>query len=147
MTSGQKAGTTLAGVLAVLTLVLASQSLPVIQFLFGEFRAFATLPLFGPVLVAVIVGSIAPAWLPHALPSSWPSHRTKRVTRLLGFCIAFAMVVVRYPSLIGLQYALFAGSGAYMLWTVGAGFYYRHMPENAPGSLLDAPKKGPAGDA
>lgn len=137
MTGSQKAVGAGIGVslLAVLTLVLSSQSLPVIQFLFGELRAFAALPLFGPVVVAMVVGAISPAWLPHVLPESWPAHRTKRVTRLLGFCIAFGMVTVRYPSAIGLQYGLFAGSGAYMLWTMGASFFYRTVPKAEPPSL------------
>lgn len=142
MTGAQKAvgAGALATVLAVLTLLLSSQSLPVIQFLFGELRAFAALPLFGPVTIAMVVGAVAPGWLPHFLPDCWPAHRTKRVTRLLGFGIAFVMVVCRYPSLIGLQYGLFAGSGAYMLWTMLASFIYRTAPHVQPPSLVDSPK-------
>jgi hypothetical protein len=136
MTSEQKIGAgTLATVLAILTLVLSSQSLPVIQWAFGEFKAFAGLPLFAPVTMAVIVGAIAPAWLPHVLPACWPEHRTKRVTRLLGFGIAFLMVVGQYRSAIGAQYGLFAGSGAYMLWTMLASFVYRVVPQAKPPSM------------
>lgn len=128
VTTQQKLGAgALATVLAVLTLVLSSQSLPVIQFMFGELRVFAGLPLFGPVLVAAAVGTVAPFWLPHLLPASWPAHRTLRVTRLLGFCIALGMVAVRYPSAIGVQYGLFAGSLAYMGYTMASACLYRRL--------------------
>lgn len=135
MTGSQKTGTALAGVLAVMTLLLASQSLPVMQFLFGQVRTFASLPLFGPVTVAVLVGAIAPAWLPHVLPSSWPVHKVKRITRLSGFTIGFLVVFWRYPNAVGFQYGLFAGSGAYMVWTVVSGFVYRHAPKVEPPSM------------
>lgn len=141
MTTGQKVGAgALATVLAVLTLVLSSQSLPVIQFLFGELRTFAALPMFGPVMVAALVGTVAPFWLPHVLPACWPAHRTLRVTRLLGFGIAFVMVAARYPSAIGVQYGLFAGSAAYMGYTMASAGLYRllgHKPPSLQGG--DAP--------
>lgn len=137
MTDGQKTGTTLATVLAVLALVMGSQSLPFLQWVFGEFKVMAGLPLFAPVTIAVVVGAAAPAWLPHVLPATWPAHRTKRVTRLLGFGIAFVMVAARYPSAIGLQYGLFAGTGAYVLWTMVSSFVYRTLPQTKPKSLDD----------
>lgn len=130
--------TKFAGVLAVLTLLLASQSLPVIQFLVGELKVFAALPLFAPIVIAAIVGAIAPAWLPHMLPASWPPHRTKRVTRLLACGIAFVMVIWRYPSAIGFQYGLFAASMAYVVWTMLSGYVYRKMPHLTPPSLEPA---------
>lgn len=136
MTTGQK---TSAGIgvtiLAVLTLVLSSQSLPVIQWIFGEFKVLAGLPLFAPTTIAMLVGAGAPAWLPHVLPPCWPAHRTMRVTRLLGFGIAFVMVFWRYPSAIGFQYGLFAGTGAYVTWTMASSFYYRLRPQAQPESL------------
>lgn len=135
MTNGQKGGTALAGLGAVLTLVLASQSLPAVQFLFGEIRTFASLPLFGPVVVAAVVGAVAPAWLPHLVPPSWARHTTKRVTRLLGFSIAFVMVFWRYPSPVGAQYGLFAGTAAYVLYTIGSSLFYRHFPQAEPPSM------------
>lgn len=135
MTNTQKTGTALAGLMAVLTLLLASQSLPVMQFLFGELRTFANLPLFGPVVVAALVGAVAPAWLPYLVPPSWERHVTKRVTRLLGFAISFGMVFWRYPNAIGAQYGLFAGSMAYMLWTMGSSLFYRHFPQAEPPSM------------
>jgi len=99
MTTGQKAGAGIGvTVLAILTLVLSSQALPFFQWAWGELKLLAALPLFGPTLVASIVGGIAPAWLPHFLP-----HRTMRATRLLGFGGAFLMVTWRYPSAIGIQ--------------------------------------------
>lgn len=135
MTTGQKTGTALAGVMAVLTLLMASQSLPVMQFLFGEVRTFASLPLFGPVAVAAIVGAVAPAWLPHLVPARWERHATKRVTRLLGFSVAFVMVFSRYPNAIGAQYGLFAGTAAYVLYTMGSSLFYRHFPKAEPPSM------------
>lgn len=141
MTNGQKGGTALAGIGAVLTLILASQSLPAIQFLFGELRTFANLPLFGPVVVAAFVGAVAPAWLPYLVPSSWERHTTKRVTRLLGSSIAFVMVFWRYPSAVGAQYGLFAGTMAYVLYTMGSSLFYRHFPQAEPESMK--PDDGP----
>jgi hypothetical protein len=135
MTPPQKTGTALAGVIAVLTLLLASQSLPVLQFIFGELRTFANLPLFGPVVVAALVGAVAPSWLPHLVPSSWERHTTKRVTRLLGSSIAFLMVFWRYPNAIGAQYGLFAGTMAYVLYTMGSSLFYRHFPQAEPESM------------
>lgn len=135
MTNGQKSGTALAGVGAVLTLLLASQSLPVLQFLLGELRLFASLPLFGPVVVAAVVGAVAPSWLPYLVPPAWERHTTKRVTRLLGFCIAFAMVICRYPNAVGAQYGLFAGTMSYVLYTMGSSMFYRHFPKAEPESM------------
>ena len=136
MTTSQRVGAgALATALAVLTLLLSSQSLPVIQFLFGELRTFAGLPLFGPVLIAAVVGTAVPFWLPHLLPPAWPAHKTLRVTRLLGFCIALGMVASRYPSAIGVQYGLFAGSLAYMGYTMASALLYRHARK--PPSLCD----------
>jgi hypothetical protein len=137
VTTAQKTGTALATALAILTVVLGSQSLPVIKFLFGELRAVLALPLTVPVMVAVIVGAVSMSWLPHLLPRTWPAHRTKRVTRLLGFATAFLMIVSRYPNAIGIQFGLFAGTGAYVLWTVVAGFVYRALPQTKPESLDD----------
>lgn len=142
MTAGEKTGTLLASVLAILTLVMGSQSLPFLQWLFSEAKQVFTLPLFAPLSIAVIVGACAPAWLPYALPSTWPAHRTKRVTRLLGFLIAFSMMVVQYRNAVGVQYGLFAGTGSYVLWTVVSGFVYNHLPRTKPESLEDS-----AGDA
>lgn len=138
MTAGQKTGAGIGvTVLAVLTLVLSSQSLPVIQWLFGEAKTLFGLPLFAPTTIAMLVGAGAPAWLPHVLPAQWPAHRTMRVTRLLGFGIAFVMVFSRYPSALGAQYGLFAGTGAYALWTMGSSFVYRMRPHMQPPSLKD----------
>ena len=139
MTGAQKTGTLLATVLAILTLVMGSQSLPFLQWLFGELEEVVRLPLFAPLSIAVVVGACAPAWLPYALPESWPAHRTKRVTRLLGFLIAFAMIVVNYPSPVGIQYGLFAGTGSYVLWTVVSGFIYNNLPKTKPASLDENP--------
>lgn len=138
MTTGEKTGTLLASVLAILTLVMGSQSLPFLQWLFSEAKQVFTLPLFAPLSIAVIVGACAPAWLPYALPSTWPAHRTKRVTRLLGFLIAFSMMVVQYRNAVGVQYGLFAGTGSYVLWTVVSGFVYNHLPRTKPESLEDS---------
>lgn len=136
MTTPQKVGAGAgATVLAILALVLSSQALPFFQWIFGEFKVLAGLPLFMPTTIAMLVGAGAPAWLPHVLPPCWPAHRTMRVTRLLGFGIAFVMVFCRYPSAIGFQYGLFAGTGAYVLWTMAAGFYYRVRPQAQPESL------------
>lgn len=142
MTGTQKTGTALAGVMAVLTLLLASQNLPMAQFLFGEIRTFASLPLFGPVVIAALFGAVAPAWLPHIVPASWERHTTKRVTRMLGFGSAFVMVFWRYPSAIGAQYGLFAGTLAYVLYTMGSSLFYRHFPKAEPPSMKpdDAPR-------
>lgn len=136
MSSGQKvsAGATM---LAVLGLLLGSQALPAVKFLFGEFRAFASLPLFDDVAIAVFVGAVTPAWLPYVLPRSWPAHQTRRVTCLLGFGVSFLGVVVTYPSLIGLQYGMFSGSGAVMLYLLGSDWYYSRYPDKAPASLQD----------
>ena len=142
VTTSEKVGAgALATVLAVLTLVMSSQSLPVLQFFFGEIRTFAGLPLFAPVLMAALVGTIVPFWLPHLLPATWPSHKTLRVTRLLGFCTALAMVASRYPSAIGVQYGLFAGSLAYMGYSMASALLYRHVRK--PASLCDAPDSTP----
>lgn len=138
MTTTQKTGTLLATVLAILTLVMGSQSLPFLQWLFGEMKTVMSLPLFAPLCIAVGVGAGAPAWLPYALPSSWPAHRTKRVTRLLGFLIAFGMMVVNYPNAVGVQYGLFAGTGSYVLWTVVSGFIYNNLPKTKPASMDDS---------
>lgn len=138
MTDSQKNGTFMVSLLAVLTLVMGSQSLPFLQWLFGELKTVAGLPLFAPVTLAVIVGAGAPAWLPYALPPSWPAHRTKRVTRLLGFLIAFAMMAVQYRNAVGVQYGLFAGTGSYVLWTVVSGFIYNRLPSTKPASLDDS---------
>lgn len=137
MTGSQKGGTVLASLMAVMTLVMASQSQPALQFIFGEFRTFASLPLFGPVAVAAIVGAVAPAWMPHLVPAKWERHATKRVTRLLGFSVAFVMVYSRYPSAIGAQYGLFAGTAAYVLYTIGSSLFYRHFPDIEPKSMKD----------
>lgn len=141
MTNGQKGGTALAGVGAVLAILLASQSLPAVQFLFGEIRTFASLPLFGPVVVAALVGAVAPAWLPYLVPTNWARHTTKRVTRLLGCSIAFVMVISRYPNAVGAQYGLFAGTMAYVLYTMGSSLFYRHFPKAEPESMK--PDDGP----
>lgn len=142
MTTGQKVGAgALATVLAVMTLVLSSQSLPVMQFLFGELRTFAGLPMFGPTVVAALVGTIAPFWLPHLLPGSWPPNKTLRVTRLLGFGISMVMVAARYPSAIGVQYGLFAGSLAYMGYTMASTFVYQCIGRK-PASLQGSPEDG-----
>lgn len=143
MTTGQKASAGIGvTVLAVLTLVLSSQSLPVIQWMFAEIKLLFALPLFAPTVIAMLVGAGAPAWLPHVLPACWPAHRTMRVTRLLGFGIAFVMVFSRYQSAIGAQYGLFAGTGAYVLWTMASGFYYRMRPHSQPESLKDVDSGG-----
>lgn len=127
----------LAVVMALGTLLVSTQGLAFLQWAFGEFRVVAGLPLFAPVTMAMTVGAIAPAWLPHVLPPSWPRAATLRVTRLLGFGIAFLMVAARYPSAIGVQYGLFAGSGSYMLWTIGQNLLYRWMPHLKPAALVD----------
>lgn len=134
--SETKATATLgAAILAVLTLFVSTQGLEFARWALGEFKVVFGLPMFVPLTTAVIVGAGAPAWLPYMLPESWPPNRTKRVTRLLGFCIAFGMVVVRYPSPAGLQFGLFAGTGAYMVWTVVSGFIYQRWPKAKPSSL------------
>lgn len=136
MTTQQKVGAGAGAVLlAILTLVLSSQSLPFFQWVLAELKVLAGLPLFASTVIASIVGGVAPAWLPHALPRSWPSHRTMRVTRLLGFGIASLMVICRYPGAIGVQYGLFAGTGAYVVWTIASGLFYRLRPQAQPESL------------
>lgn len=143
MTAQQKVGAgALATVLAILTLVLSSQALPFFQWIWTELKVLAALPLFAPTVVAILVGAGAPAWLPHVLPPCWPAHRTMRVTRLLGFGIAFLMVVCRYPSAIGIQYGLFAGTGAYVVWTIASGVFYRMRPHAQPESLKDVDSGG-----
>jgi hypothetical protein len=123
------------GLMAVLTLLVSTQGLEFLRWFMGEFKVLFGLPLFMPLTIAVMVGAAAPSWLPHLLPESWPPNRTKRVTRLLGFCIAFGMIVVRYPSVIGVQYGLFAGTGAYFVWTVVSGWIYWLWPKAKPSSL------------
>ena len=123
------------GLMAALTLIISAQGLSFLQWLVGEFKVLAGLPLFLPLTIAVVVGAVAPAWLPHVLPQKWPPNRTKRITRLMSFMIAFAMVTWRYPSALGMQYGLFAGTGAYMLWTVVSGFIYERWPNAKPPSL------------
>lgn len=136
MTTQQKVGAGAGAILlAVLSLVLSSQALPFFQWMWAELKLLAALPLFAPTVIASIVGGVAPAWLPHILPRCWPAHRTMRVTRLLGFGIAFVMVACRYPSAVGIQYGLFAGTGAYVVWTVGSGLFYRMRPHAQPESL------------
>ncbi|HEY1034620.1 MAG TPA: hypothetical protein VGE09_06535 [Pseudoxanthomonas sp.] len=135
MTEKKATATLGAGFLAVLTLLLTTQGLEFMRWGMVEFKVMFGLPMFMPLTVAVVTGAFAPAWLPHALPESWPPNRTKRVTRLLGFCIAFGMIVVRYPHVVGVQYGLFAGTGAYMLWTVGSGLVYARWPKAKPSSL------------
>lgn len=135
-TSGKVAGVGV-GLMAVLTLLVSTQGLAFLQWALGEFKIIAGLPLFMPVTLAMIVGAIAPAWLPHVLPPTWPRAATMRVTRLLGFGIAFLMVAARYPSAIGVQYGLFAGSGSFMLWTIGQNWLYRRMPHLKPAALVD----------
>lgn len=137
MTFDSKTGAILTTILAILTLLLGTQSLIFFQWLFGEFHVLFGLPLFEPVLLAVIVGAIVPAWLPHALPQNWPAYRTKRVTRLLGFWVAFFMVVIPYRSMVGVQYGLFAGTGSYALWTAISNMVYRHFPQTKPDSLSE----------
>ncbi|MEF3081879.1 hypothetical protein V3391_06585 [Luteimonas sp. SMYT11W] len=136
MTTQQKVGAGAGAILlAILTLVLSSQSLPFFQWVWAELKVLGALPLFAPTLMASIVGGFAPAWLPHFLPPHWPAHRTMRVTRLLGFGIASLMVICRYPSAIGIQYGLFAGTGAYVVWTIASGLFYRMRPNAQPESL------------
>ncbi|MCD9096178.1 hypothetical protein [Luteimonas fraxinea] len=136
MTAQQKVGAGAGAILlAILTLVLSSQSLPFMQWMWAEVKLIWALPLFAPTVFAILVGAGAPAWLPHALPPCWPAHRTMRVTRLLGFAIAFLMVVSRYRSAVGIQYGLFAGTGAYVVWTIGSGLFYRMRPHAQPESL------------
>ena len=127
----------LAVALALGTLLVSTQGLAFLQWAFGEVKIITGLPLFMPVTQAMVIGAIAPAWLPHLLPGSWPRAQTLRVTRLLGFAIAFVLVAARYPSAVGVQYGLFAGSGAYMLWTIGTNFLYRWVPGLKPTSLVD----------
>lgn len=143
MTAQQKVGAGAGAILlAILTLVLSSQSLPFFQWVWTELKVLAALPLFAATVIAAIVGGFAPAWLPHTLPECWPAERTMRVTRLLGFGIASLMVVCRYPSAIGIQYGLFAGTGAYVVWTIASGAFYRMRPNAKPESL-----KGDSSDA
>ena len=137
MSTGTKVAGVGVGLMAILTLLVSTQGLQFVQWVFGELKVVAGLPLFVPVTLAMIVGAIAPAWVPHLLPPSWPRAATLRVTRLLGFGIAFVMLVARYPSAIGVQYGLFAGSGSYMLWTVGQNLLYRWMPHLKPPALVD----------
>lgn len=136
MTTPQKVGAGAgATILAILALVLSSQALPFFQWVFGEVKVMAGLPLFMPTAIAVFVGAVAGAWLPGFLPATWPAERTTRVTRLLASGVAFLMVACRYPSAIGVQYGLFAASGAYVLWTMASGYYYRMRPQAQPESL------------
>ena len=137
MTTGTKVAGVGVGLMAIMTLLVSTQGLQFLQWAFGELKVVAGLPLFVPVTLAMIVGAIAPAWVPHLLPPSWPRAATLRVTRLLGFGIAFVMLVARYPSAIGVQYGLFAGSGSYMLWTVGQNLLYRWVPGLKPLALID----------
>ncbi len=141
MSTGQKVGFG-ATVLAVLGLLLGAQALPAVKFIFGEFRAFVSLPLFDDVAIAVFVGAALPAWLPYILPPSWPAHQTRRVTCFLSFGIAFLTVVLTYRNLIGLQYGMFAGSGAVMVYLLGSDWYYSRNPRKAPASLQDGANGG-----
>lgn len=126
-----------AGLLAVIGALTTPQGLAFAQWALEELKGFVTLPLFQPVALAIFVGAAVPAWLPHFLPAAWPRAQTLRVTRLLASAVAFAMVALQYPKPIGLQYALFAATGAYALWTVGQNFIYRWFPSIKPPSLID----------
>ena len=86
--------------------MLGAQALPAVKFIFGEFHAFVSLPLFDDVAIAVFVGAALPAWLPYILPPSWPAHQTRRVTCFLSFGIAFLTVVLVLLRIFGLGPAL-----------------------------------------
>lgn len=136
MTSPQKVGAGAGAIiLAILTLVLGAQSLPVLQWLFGEVKLMAALPMFGPTAMAAVVGVFAQLWFPYMLPATWEPHKTKRVVRLLGFSLPLLMVFWRYPNAVGFQYGIFAGAVSYMLWTVLAGLMCRVAPDKQPESL------------
>lgn len=148
MTAPQKVGAGVgAFVLAALGILFgagaAPHLLPMLQFLAGEARGFVGLPLFDDVVISVFVGAVLPAWMPYVLPPAWPAHRTRRVTCLLGFGVAFLMVVTTYRNLIGLQYGMFAGSGAVMVYLLVADWYYGRHPCKVPRSLSDQPRAEP----
>lgn len=134
MTNGQRAGAGVT-VMALMTLVLSAQGLPALQYIFGEIKLLAELPLFDDVLIAILLGTFAPAWMPYALPASWPRHVTKRVTRLMACSIAFLAVFGLFPSLRGAQYGAFAATSSYMLWTVLATWVYRVAPDLEPPAM------------
>lgn len=127
----------LAGALAIMTVLVSSQGLQVMQWLAEELRKLTGLPLFMPVVVAVFVGSVLSAWLPHLAPPKWSRARTLRVTRMLGCASAFSMVLWRYPSAVGFQYGLFAMAGSYMVWTMSQNFMYQRFPQLKPAALYD----------
>lgn len=137
MTDRAKSAGWLAGALAILTVMVSSQGLQVMQWLAEELRGLTGLPLFMPVVTAVFVGAVLSAWLPHLAPAEWPRARTLRVTRMLGCASAFAMVLWRYPSAVGFQYALFAMAGSYMVWTMSQNFMYARFPQLKPAALYD----------
>lgn len=140
MSAGQKVGLG-ATLLAALGILFAQGAaphlLPLTQFLFEQAAIFAALPMFDDVLIAMFCGVAASVWLPHLLPASWPAARTRRVTSLLAFAVAFMIVVSTYRNLIGLQYGLFAGSSAVMVSLLGIDWYYSRARCRRPGSLED----------
>ncbi|MEN1941025.1 hypothetical protein WCE39_08020 [Luteimonas sp. MJ174] len=129
-------------VMALISLLGSTQFLEFSRWVVGELRIFWQLPLFGAVVVATMVGAVAPAWLPHLLPDSWPRPLTLRVTRLLASGIALVMVASQYRSLVGLQYACFAATGAYVLWTIGSNCIYQRFPDLQPASLRPCQQLG-----
>lgn len=129
-------------VMALISLLGSTQFLEFARWIVGELRIFWELPLFGAVVIATLIGAVAPAWLPHMLPDSWPRPLTLRVTRLLASGIALVMVASQYRSLVGLQYACFAATGAYVLWTVGSNYVYQKFPALQPGSLRACQQAG-----
>jgi hypothetical protein len=137
VSSEKKAASLGAVTLAVLALIGSSQFLEFARWATGEVRVFWQLPLFGAVVVATFVGAVTPAWLPYYLPDTWSRRTTLRVTRLLASGIAFVMVAGQYRSAIGVQYACFAASGAYVAWTVCSNAVYQRWPHLQPPSLVD----------
>lgn len=129
-------------VMALISLLGSTQFLEFARWLVGELRIFWQLPLFGAVVTATLIGAVAPAWLPYMLPDSWPRPMTLRVTRLLASGIALVMVASQYRSMVGLQYACFAATGAYVLWTVGSNYLYQRFPSLQPGSLKACQQEG-----
>ncbi len=123
--------------LAVITLLGSAQFLDFMRWVLGELKVVAALPLFWAVAVAVFVGATVPAVLPYFLPNTWPRACTMRVTRGLASGTAGVMIVSQYPSAVGVQYALFAASGSYVLWTIASNFVYSRWPHLKPPSLVD----------
>ena len=139
MSEGAKASGWLAAVLAILTLLLSTQGLGFLQWAQDALLAVIMLPMFIPVSMAVFVGAAMSSALPHFAPDSWSRRRTMAWTRVIAGFSAFFMVAFRHPTPIGIQYGIFAASGAYMVWTIAQNSLYEKYPDLRPHSLDEDP--------